>query len=71
VPAVAARETTLPLPRRGDAALARAHAFATSGHLHDALAALDEVRPTDPRRADADRLRADIQHQLLAMTRLP
>ena len=70
-PAVVARETTLPLPRRGDAALARANALATSGHLHDALAALDEVRPTDPRRADADRLRADLQRQLLAMTRLP
>ena len=65
------RETTLAVPRRGDAALARARALAAAGHLHDALAALDEVRPTDPRRADADRLRGDIQRQLLAVTALP
>ena len=41
------------------------------GHLRDALTALDAVRPTDPQRADADRLRADIQQQLLALATLP
>ncbi len=61
----------LPLPRRGDAALARARALAASGHLHDALAALDEIRAADPGRPDADRLRGDIQRQLLAVTPLP
>jgi hypothetical protein len=66
-----ARETALPLPRRGDAAVARARALAAGGRLHDALSALDDVRPTDPRRPDADRLRADLQRQLLAVTRLP
>jgi hypothetical protein len=35
------------------------------------LIALDSVRPTDPQKADADRLRADIQRQLLALTGLP
>jgi len=70
-PATAAHETVLPLPRRGDAALARARSLAAGGRLHDALAALDEIRPTDPRRVDADRLRSDIQHQLLAVARLP
>jgi hypothetical protein len=38
-----------------------------TGHLHDALAALDLVRPTDVQKADADRLRADIQRQLIAL----
>ena len=33
--------------------------------------ALDAVRPTDPQQADADRLRADIQRQLLALTPMP
>ena len=70
-PATLSRETTLPLPRRGDAVLARARALAAGGHLHDALAALDGIRPTDPRHADADRLRADIQRQLLAVARIP
>jgi hypothetical protein len=64
-------DAALPLPRRGDAALARARALAASGHLHDALAALDEIRAADPGRAEADRLRGDIQRQLLAVTPLP
>ena len=65
------RDTVLPLPRRGEAALARARALAASGRLHDALAALDDIRATDPRHEEADHLRADIQRQLLAVTRLP
>lgn len=66
-----AREISLPLPRRGETTLVRARALAARGHLRDALAALDEIRPTDPQKADADRLRADIQRQLLAITTLP
>ncbi len=65
------RETALPLPRRDEAALAKARALAAAGHLHEALAALNGIRPTDLHRAEADRLRADIQRQLLAVTRLP
>jgi tetratricopeptide (TPR) repeat protein len=65
------RQTPLPLPRRGEEALSRARALAASGHLRDALAALDAVRSTDAERADADRLRGDIQRQLLALTTLP
>jgi tetratricopeptide (TPR) repeat protein len=60
-------ERSLPLPRRGETALARAHALAASGRLRDALAALDLVRPTDPERPDADRLKADIQRRLLSL----
>ena len=61
-----ARDMALPLPRRGEMALARATALATAGRLRDALAALDAVRAIDPERPDADRLRGDIQRQLLA-----
>jgi len=57
----------LALPRRGEAALTRARALQVSGHLHDALTALDAVRLTDPQRPDADRLRADIERQLIAL----
>src|SRR3954454_3608309 len=64
-------DTTLPLPRRGETALLRARAFAASGRLRDALLAVDAVRRTDPERADADRLRGDIQQQLLALTPMP
>lgn len=61
----AMRETQLPLPRRGEMALGRARALAARGQLHEALAALDVVRFTDPEKLDADRVRSDIQHQLL------
>ena len=68
VPAPAVREVAPPLPRRGETALARARTLAAGGHLRDALSVLDLVRPTDAQRADADRLRADIQRQLLGLT---
>jgi hypothetical protein len=56
-----------PLPRRGELALSKATRLAAGGHLRDALAALDAIRPTDAQKAAADRLRADIQRQLLAV----
>lgn len=61
------RDSELPLPRRGQIALARARALAVEGHLRDALVVLDLVRPTDPQRPEADRLRSDIQRELLAV----
>jgi tetratricopeptide (TPR) repeat protein len=64
-------EQSLALPRRGEMALARARSLAAGGHLSDALAVLDLVRPTDAQRADADELRADIQRQLLALVSIP
>jgi tetratricopeptide (TPR) repeat protein len=70
-PAPVAREMALPLPRRGETALNTARSLAARGRLHEALTALDDVRSTDPQKQDADRLRADIQRQLLAATRLP
>ncbi|HUK37429.1 MAG TPA: hypothetical protein VLV86_26110, partial [Vicinamibacterales bacterium] len=48
-----AREVVLALPTRGEMALARARQLAAGGALHDALAALDLVRATDPQRSDA------------------
>jgi len=56
-------------PSRGERALARARTLVASGDLRDALSALERVRTTDPQWADADRLRAEIQHQLLDLAR--
>ena len=58
-------------PRRGELALTRARALAADGHLRDALTTLDLVRPTDPQKTEADRLRGEIQLQLLALTSVP
>jgi len=65
------REIVPPPPRRGELSLTRARALAAAGHLRDALGTLDGVRPTDPERPDADRLRADIQRQLISLVSLP
>ena len=68
-PVVASGSDAAPsVPRRGEMALARARAFAAGGHLRDALTTLDLVRPTDPQKEDADRLRADIQRQIMALS---
>jgi tetratricopeptide (TPR) repeat protein len=64
-------DAALPLPRRGETALLRARALAAGGHLRDALSTLDAVRSTDPQLAEANRLRAEIQQQLLALTPVP
>jgi tetratricopeptide (TPR) repeat protein len=61
-------ERTMPLPRRAETVLARARALAASGHLYDALGILDQIRLTDPERPEADRLRGEIQRQLVAVS---
>ena len=61
----------LPGPRRAEAAMARARAFVASGRLRDALPMLESIHATDPERPEADRLRAEIQRQLIAVGRLP
>jgi tetratricopeptide (TPR) repeat protein len=66
-----AGESMLPRPRRGEAILAYARTLAAGGHLRDAMTILESVRPTDPQKADAERLRGDIQRQLLALTTMP
>ena len=60
----------LPLPTRGDMAMARARALVASGRLRDAMDALDRVRPTDVQKAEADRLRTEIQRQLIGLAAL-
>jgi tetratricopeptide (TPR) repeat protein len=69
--ATVSQDLSLPLPSRGELSMARARALAASGHLHEALAALDGVLATDAQRPEADRLRADLQRQLLALAALP
>ena len=71
VSAPVARDAPLPLPRQGETALLRARALMAGGHLRDALTILDAVRRTDPQQPDVDRLRGDIQRQLLALTPAP
>jgi tetratricopeptide (TPR) repeat protein len=66
--APAVNDPGLPIPLRGETALAQARALAATGHVRDALNALDLVRLTDPQRPDADRLRADLQRQLIALS---
>jgi hypothetical protein len=67
IPVTATVDARFPIPLSGETALARARALTVGGHLRDALVELDRVRPTDAQRADADRLRADIQRQLIAL----
>ena len=55
----------LPIPSESEVSLARAIGWYKSGRLHDALAALEAIRPGDPLRARADELRATIQQKLL------
>ncbi|MBS1820328.1 MAG: hypothetical protein JSU08_20540 [Acidobacteria bacterium] len=61
----------VPVPRRSENALARARLLVAGGKLRDALPVLESIRPTDPERAEADRLRADVQRQLIALGPLP
>jgi hypothetical protein len=66
-PVATGSSISLPLPTRAERALERGQALATSGRLHDALLWLEQVRATDAQRAQADRLRAHIQRQLIAL----
>jgi tetratricopeptide (TPR) repeat protein len=54
------------VPRSGETAIERARALAASGKLYDALRAIDLVRSTDALRGEADKLKAQIQRELLA-----
>ncbi len=56
----------LPIVRSADMLLDRARALYAGGHLHDALRLLDRIALGDPLRPEVDRLRADIQRDLLA-----
>lgn len=56
----------LPIVRASEARMARAHELYEAGRLRDALRLVDAIDIGDPLRAEADRLRADIQRDLLA-----
>ena len=66
---VRANDEPLPVPSASEVWLARASAQYAKGHLHDALVALDAIGPGDALIAEADKLRATIQTQLLAAAR--
>jgi tetratricopeptide (TPR) repeat protein len=59
-------QAPLVAPRSSETAMDRARALFASGRPYDALRAVDLVRPTDPARPDADRLKATIQRALIA-----
>jgi len=63
-PVAPVREQLL-VPRSSETALERAQTLFASGHLYDAIRLLDTVRPTDPLRGEADRLKAAVQRELL------
>jgi hypothetical protein len=66
----AASDDAALLPRRGETALARARALVSSGRLRDGLSTLDLIKSTDPQKAEADRLRTEIQKQLIGLAAL-
>jgi hypothetical protein len=63
--------SALPLPSPAELLIAQARALYTRGRLHEALRAVEGVRRDDARRFEADRLRADIQRDLLSVAELP
>jgi tetratricopeptide (TPR) repeat protein len=68
-PVLRAAEEPVPVPSASDVWLARGRTLYMNGHLREALAALDAIRPGDPLMVEADPLRASIQRQLLAAAR--
>jgi hypothetical protein len=63
---IPAAQEPLVVPTSGETAMERARQLFASGKPYDALRAADLVRPTDPLRPDAERLKAVIQRELLA-----
>lgn len=59
----------VPVPSASDVWMARGRDFYAKGRLHEALGALESIRPGDPLRGQADACRAAIQRQLLAAAR--
>ena len=61
-------EEPLPIVRAAEMALVRARSLHAQGRLREALGALDRVHRGDPLWIQADRMRADIQRELIAAT---
>lgn len=68
-PTVTFAAAPIPVLGNADVALVRARTLFQRGRLADALLALDRVGVDDRRRAEADRLRVEIQRLLLAADR--
>jgi hypothetical protein len=68
---VAQDTEALPVPAASEASLARARTLQAKGRLHEALAALDEVRNGEGSWPEAQALRIVIQRQLLAGSGAP
>jgi tetratricopeptide (TPR) repeat protein len=66
-PTFATPLSPLPIPSPTEAYVERARSLFAGGKLRDALRALDRVPVGDALRQDAERLRADIQRELLAV----
>ena len=64
---VAAAPAQLPLPSPNESYVVQARALFAGGKLRDALHALDRIPVGDALRPDAERIRADIQRELLAV----
>jgi hypothetical protein len=58
---------SLPVPSPAEAYVSRARSLFASGKLRDALRSLDRVPVGDALRSDAERIRADIQRELLVV----
>ena len=68
VPVVSVRlpvDASIPVPRRAELALTRAHSLFQRGHLREALHQLDRLPAGEPLQPDIDALRATIQRTLL------
>lgn len=61
------RPDELPLPSGAEIDLERARTLVGAGHARDALRLVERVRPGDPLRPEADRLREQIQRVLLSL----
>jgi hypothetical protein len=71
-PPVSARpDEPLPTLRQSELQIARAAELHAAGRLHDALRLLDGIDRADPLRAEADRVTAAVQRDLLATTGPP
>ena len=71
-PAVEApRPDPLPVVFSSEVLIARAREMYADRRLRDALRMLERVQPADPLRPEADRLRADVQRDLLASVTNP
>jgi hypothetical protein len=55
------------VPRASEVHLSRARSLAATGRLHDALGTLDRIPVGDSLHQEADRLRGEIQQQLLTL----